>query len=69
MKKFDWDNLLFEEMKNMWIKFFVDIKRFKYVEFLRCFKLFIIIGLFELYVFIDVSISVYGVIVYLLWFI
>ena len=67
MKKFDWDDPLPEEMKNMWIKLFADIKRFKHVEFPRCLKPSITTGPSELHVFTDASISAYGAIVYLLW--
>ena len=67
MKKFDWDDPLPEEMKNMWIKLFADIERLKHVEFPRCLKPSITTGPSELHVFADASISAYGEVAYLLW--
>ena len=66
MKKFDWDDRLPEEVKNMWIKLFADIERLKQVEFPRCLKPSITTGLSELHIFADASISAYGAVAYLL---
>lgn len=67
MTKFDWDDPLPEEMKNMWIKLFADIERLKQVEYPWCLNPSITTGTSELHVFADASISAYRAVAYLLW--
>ena len=66
-KHYDWDDLLPDDMVELWRNLFREIQSLKAVEFPRCLQPECVSGLSQLHVFADASGSAYGGVAYLLW--
>ena len=66
-KKYDWDDPLPEEIRNLWYKLFRELEDLAKITIPRCLRPREICGPSELHVFADASALAYGAVAYLRW--